>query len=57
MLRTLFLIPLVLCIIWFLYLRANGYTMKQGKKGFVYILAFSAAIAGFYTLLMLLTNR
>jgi uncharacterized membrane protein YadS len=55
MIRLLFLIPVVLCLIWILYLQANNYSLKQGKQGFVYILIFSAAVATVYTLLMFLT--
>lgn len=57
MLKLLFMLPVGLCLVWFLYLRTQGYTMKQGRKGFVYILMFSAVVAGFYTLLMVMTNR
>ncbi|WP_168171542.1 hypothetical protein [Lacimicrobium sp. SS2-24] len=56
MLRLLFLIPAVLCLIWYLYLRHQGYSLKQGKQGFIYILMFSAVIAAFYTLMLWLTN-
>ena len=57
MIRFLFLIPLLLSLGWLLYLQLNGYTVKQGLKGFVYIAIFSAVIAVFYTLLMWLTGR
>lgn len=57
MLRLLFLLPLVLCLLWYLYLRSNNWTIEQGKKGFIYILSFSAAIAGFFTLMLFLTNK
>jgi hypothetical protein len=55
--RLLFLIPLVLSLIWTIYLKANSYTLKQGKQGFVYILIFSIVIAVFYTVLMLITQH
>ncbi len=57
MIRLLFLIPLVLSIIWILYLRANDYTLKQGKQGFLYIFIFSGVIAIFYTVMMFLTQQ
>ncbi|MGM0480972.1 MAG: hypothetical protein ACQEQZ_03450 [Pseudomonadota bacterium] len=57
MIRFLFLIPLVLSLFWLAYLNINGWTIKQGQKGFLYIAIFSAAIAIFYTLLMFLTGR
>lgn len=57
MIRFLFLVPLVLGLIWWLYLQANGFTLKQGRKGFVYILIVSVFIALIYTLLLWLTGR
>ena len=55
MIRLLFVLPLVLCLAWMLYLKANNYSLKQGKQGFIYILIFSAVIAAVYTVLMYLT--
>ena len=43
-------------MLWFLYLRYNGYTVSQGKQGFMYILGFSVVVAAFYTLLLWLTH-
>ncbi|MFT5162894.1 MAG: hypothetical protein ACI9FJ_001474 [Alteromonadaceae bacterium] len=56
MLRLLFLLPLMLCFLWFGYLSVNNWTMAQGKQGFIYILTFSGVIALFYTLMLYLTN-
>jgi hypothetical protein len=52
----LFLIPLGLCLIWTAYLKMRGYTLGQGKQGYIYILVFSAVIAAFYTIVMWLTR-
>lgn len=57
MIRYLFIIPLLLSVIWVLYLRVNGWSLKQGYKGFVYIAVVSAVIAAFYTAMMFLTGR
>ncbi|RUO60562.1 hypothetical protein [Pseudidiomarina insulisalsae] len=57
MIRFLFLIPLVLGLLWWLYLRANGWTLQQGRKGFVVIVIVSVFIALIYTLLLWLTGR
>lgn len=57
MTRFLFLIPLILSVAWFVYLRLHGWTLRQGLKGFIYIAVFSAFIAVFYTLLLWLTGR
>ncbi|WP_416305834.1 hypothetical protein [Neptunicella sp. SCSIO 80796] len=56
MIKFLFLIPTLLCLGWFLYLRQYGYSFEQGKKGYTYILIFSAVIALFYTILLWLTH-
>ncbi|GGD66510.1 hypothetical protein [Lacimicrobium alkaliphilum] len=56
MLRLLFLIPAVLCLLWYLYLRNQGYSLAQGKQGFIYILLFSAVIGAFYALMLWLTH-
>ncbi|WP_026377027.1 hypothetical protein [Aestuariibacter salexigens] len=57
MIKLLFMLPVGLCFLWFLYLKHNGYTLKQGKQGFLYILIISAVIALFYTLMLWLTHR
>lgn len=57
MTRYFFIIPLLLSLFWLLYLRANGWSIKQGYKGFIYIAVFSAVIAAFYTTMMFLTGR
>ncbi|MDT7524534.1 MULTISPECIES: hypothetical protein [Idiomarinaceae] len=57
MIRLLFLIPLVLSIAWFIYLRVNGWTFKQGLRGFIYIAIVSGFIALFYSLMLWLTGR
>jgi len=56
MIRLLFLIPLVLSVLWILYLKANNYSLKQGKQGFIYILVFSSVIALFYMIMMWITQ-
>ncbi|NQZ09459.1 MAG: hypothetical protein HRT35_20085 [Algicola sp.] len=52
MIRFLFLLPLVLVLIWFAYLRANNWTMSEGKQGFYYILAFSGFVAAFFGMML-----
>lgn len=56
MLRLMFLVPLVLCLAWYLYLRANNWSIEQGKQGFIYILAFSFCIGAFFTLMLFVTR-
>lgn len=57
MIRFLFLIPLVLGLVWWFYLLANGYSLKQGRKGFIYILLVSVFISAIYGLLLWVTGR
>ncbi|MFI3246544.1 MAG: hypothetical protein R3Y10_08680 [Ferrimonas sp.] len=56
MIARLFLIPLVLCFLWTLYLRSRGYRLAQGQQGYVYILLLSGTILGFMSLMLWLTN-
>ena len=57
MTRFLFLIPLLLSLAWFVYLRLHGWSLKQGLRGFIYIAIVSGFIAVAYTLLLWLTNQ
>ncbi|WP_198677148.1 hypothetical protein [Aliidiomarina iranensis] len=56
MIRFLFLIPLLLCVIWTLYLQMRGFRIRDGKQGYIYIIVVSAVIAAFYTIMLWLTN-
>ncbi|EGN74353.1 hypothetical protein A28LD_2139 [Idiomarina sp. A28L] len=56
MIRFLFLIPLLLCVIWTLYLQMRGHRIRDGKQGYIYIIVISAVIAAFYTVMLWLTN-
>ena len=57
MIKILFLLPLLMCGIWYWYLQRNGWSLKQGQKGFTYIIIFNAAIAVALWIIMLLTQR
>ncbi|WP_372760414.1 hypothetical protein [Pseudoalteromonas sp.] len=56
MFRLLFLLPIILSLGWYFFLRHNGVPIKQGKKGFVYILLFSIFVLGFFIVVMQLTE-
>ncbi|NMH58974.1 hypothetical protein [Alteromonas ponticola] len=56
MIKIIVLIPLILSLLWFGYLKANNYTLAQGKQGFLYIFVVSTTIALFYTLMLFLTH-
>ncbi|MCA1897166.1 hypothetical protein [Shewanella putrefaciens] len=51
----LFLFPLILCLLWTLFLQANGIPLKQGKRGFIYIIAISSSLILILMLLLWLT--
>lgn len=55
MIRLLFLIPLVLSLLWMIYLTFNGYRLRDGKQGFLYIIVVSSVIAIFYSLMLFVT--
>ncbi|SHI11683.1 hypothetical protein [Ferrimonas marina] len=55
MIARMFLLPLLLCLCWFLYLQVNGYSLKQGQQGFVYILVGSGALLSFMLFMMWVT--
>lgn len=57
MLRLIFTIPLVLCLVWFIYLKYNNWTIEEGKKGFIYILSFSLIIGAFFTFMLFVTSE
>ncbi|MDX1536722.1 MAG: hypothetical protein R3187_03315 [Arsukibacterium sp.] len=56
MVKLLFIIPLLMCVIWYLYLQQNNWTLAQGKKGFLYIISFNLVIALVLTLLVFATR-
>lgn len=56
MLRFLFILPFLMCLGWYLYLRNNGWTLRQGIKGFGYILGFNVIIGIFFTTMHFLTQ-
>ncbi len=56
MIKYIFVLPLTLCIIWYAYLHVNNYTFEQGKKGYLYIAIFSAAIVSFFGFVWLITR-
>ena len=42
MIRLLFLIPLILCLLWITYLATSAdIAIRDGKQGFIYIFIFS----------------
>lgn len=56
MIRLFFLVPIAMCVIWWFYLDAKGYTLRQGLRGYAYILAFNGIILLFFTLMIFVTH-
>lgn len=56
MIKLFFLMPLIMCGIWWSYLNAKGYSAKDGRKGFVYILTFNALIILFFVTMIYVTK-
>jgi hypothetical protein len=56
MIKFFFLLPIIMCAIWTWYLSAHNYSLKQGIKGFTYILAFNAILIGFFVMMIYITH-
>ncbi|NVK24552.1 MAG: hypothetical protein HWE10_06470 [Gammaproteobacteria bacterium] len=56
MIKFFFIVPLLLCILWWAYLRQNDWTIEQGKKGFYYIIGLSGVVSLFYLLMYVLNH-
>ena len=57
MIKLLFLLPVLMFAGWYWYLRQNGWSIKQGKRGFGYIFVFNLTIAICLWIIMLLTRN
>lgn len=56
MIKFFFLIPIIMCAIWTWYLGVHNYSLKQGIKGFIYILAFNSILIGFFVMMIYITH-
>ncbi len=56
MIRFLFLLPLIMCFVWWLYLYGKGYSWKDGIKVFKQILIFNTVIISFFILMIYVTD-
>ena len=55
MIKFFFILPLFMSAIWLWYLSDKGYTLKEGLKGFGYILAFNSIIIAFFSFMIWIT--
>ncbi len=56
MIKLFALLPLLTFGLYWLYLRHNDWTVKQGKKGFIVIFFTNLVVLGFFTLMYFLTR-
>lgn len=56
MIKFFFLLPILMCLIWWKYIDSKGFSVKEGLKGFSYILIFNAAIIGFFIMMIFITH-
>lgn len=52
----MFFLPILLTLGWTLFLHLNGVPLKQGKKGYIYIIAICGTIIGCLGLLLWITS-
>lgn len=57
MIRLFFLFPIIMCAIWWWYLTNRGYSLKEGLKGFIYILSFNTVLILFFVMMIWLTHK
>ncbi len=57
MVRLLFLVPLLMCLGWYMFLRHYGYSLRQGLKGFIVIISFNLVIALSLSIIIWLSHR
>lgn len=56
MIRLLYLLPFIMSLLWLLFLRYHQIPLKQGLRGFIYIVAFNVVLALILWGLIILTN-
>ena len=56
MIKFFFLLPIIMCLIWWRYLGAKGFSVKDGIRGFTYILIFNTVIISFFIIMIFITH-
>ena len=56
MIKLFFLLPIIMCAIWSWYLNNRGYSLKEGLKGFAFILALNSIIIAFFVMMIYITH-
>jgi hypothetical protein len=45
-----------MCLFWWRYLDAKGFSVKEGVKGFAYIIALNTVLIGFLVVMIYVTH-
>ncbi|MFT6209256.1 MAG: hypothetical protein ACJA0T_003182 [Colwellia sp.] len=45
-----------MCLFWWRYLGAKGFSVKEGVKGFAYIIALNTVLIGFLVVMIYVTH-
>jgi hypothetical protein len=56
MIRLFFLLPIMMCAIWWWYLNDKGYSLKEGLRGFIYIVSFNIVLILFFVMMIWITH-
>ena len=56
MIKFFFLLPMLTCGMWYLYINSKGFTVKQCLNSFTYILLFNVFVIAFFTLMIFVTD-
>jgi hypothetical protein len=56
MIKLFFLLPIIMCLVWWRYLKAKGCSVKDGVKGFAYIIGLNTVLIGFLVMMVYVTN-
>ncbi len=56
MIKLLFLLPILMCLFWWQYLKAKDCSLKDGVKGFAYIIGFNTVLIGFFIVMLFATH-
>lgn len=56
MIKLFFLLPIIMCAIWWWFLNDKGYSLKEGLKGFIYIISFNTILILFLVMMIWVTH-
>jgi hypothetical protein len=56
MIRLFFLLPIMMCAIGWWYLNDKGYSLKEGLRGFIYIVSFNVVLILFFVMMIWITH-